>query len=57
MIYEHFFQQTEDQIIRVGLIGTGTYGMSLFSQVQLIPRLEIPVLCDRNIEALRHACR
>ena len=57
MIYEHFFQQTGDQFIRAGLIGTGTYGMSLFSQVQLIPRLEIPVLCDRNIETLRHTCR
>ena len=57
MIYEQCFRKTGGQSIRAGLIGTGSYGMSLFSQAQLIPRLEIPVLCDRNIEALRNACQ
>lgn len=57
MIYPQLFAQTGDRMVRAGLIGTGTFGLSLMTQVPFIHRLEIPVLCDRNIDALRRACR
>jgi predicted homoserine dehydrogenase-like protein len=56
MIYENLFQRIGDRIIRAGLIGTGTYGISLLAQAQFIPQLEIAVVCDQGIETARHAC-
>ena len=56
MIYEHLFAQNGDQQIRAGLIGTGAYGTLLLAQVQHIPRLEVPVVCDQDLGAARSAC-
>jgi len=56
MIYENLFSRAGDRPIYAGLIGTGTYGISLLSQTQLIPRLEIPVVCDRDPETAVQAC-
>lgn len=57
MIYPQLFAQSGNRKIRAGLIGTGTFGLSLMTQAPFISQLEIPVLCDRNIDALRQACR
>jgi len=56
MIYENLFSRAGDRPIHAGLIGTGTYGISLLSQTQLIPRLEIPVVCDRDPDTAMQAC-
>ena len=56
MIYEHLFAHNGDQQIRAGLIGTGAYGTSLLAQVQYIPRLKVPVVCDQDIGAAQRAC-
>jgi predicted homoserine dehydrogenase-like protein len=55
MIYENLFEQAGGKRIRAGLIGTGTYGISLFEQSQFISRLEIPVICDQEPEAAQRA--
>ena len=56
MIYDNLFAKAGKTKIRAGLIGTGTYGLSLLAQALLIPRLEIPVICDQNPETARQAC-
>jgi predicted homoserine dehydrogenase-like protein len=56
MIYEKLFKQTADKPINAGLIGTGTYGISLLAQARCIPLLEISVVCDRDPETARQAC-
>lgn len=57
MIYENLFNRAGDKRVRAGLIGTGTYGISLLAQAQSVTRLEIPVVCDQDIEAARRACQ
>jgi len=34
MIYRNLFEQTGDRRIRAGIIGIGTYGISLIAQAQ-----------------------
>jgi predicted homoserine dehydrogenase-like protein len=55
VIYEHLFRRSEKQSARAALIGTGSYGVSLLAQAQATPRLDIPVVCDRDLEAGRSA--
>ncbi len=57
MIYENLFERIDNKCIRAGIIGTGTYGISLLAQAQSIPRLDIPVVCDRDPETAQRACR
>jgi len=57
MIYANLFKRAGSRHIRAGLIGTGSYGISLLAQAQLLSRLEIPVVCDRNPETAQSACR
>lgn len=56
MIYDNLFAKAGKTVIRVGLIGTGTYGISLMAQARFIPRLEISVVCDLDPETARQAC-
>ncbi|MBW2412729.1 MAG: flagellar biosynthesis protein FlgA [Deltaproteobacteria bacterium] len=56
MIYESLFEQAGRKQISAGLIGTGTYGISLLAQSQHIPRLNIPVICDQDPQTARNAC-
>ena len=56
MIYDNLFAKADKTEIRAGLIGTGTYGISLMAQARFIPRLEIPVVCDQDPETARQAC-
>jgi predicted homoserine dehydrogenase-like protein len=57
MIYENLFEKIDNKCIRAGIIGTGTYGISLLARAQSIRRLEIPVVCDRDPETAQRACR
>ena len=52
MIYESLFEQTGNKQIKAGLIGTGTYGISLLAQTQRISRLNIPVICDQDLQCV-----
>ena len=56
MIYDNLFAKAGKTKIRAGLIGSGTYGISLMAQARFIPRLEIPVVCDQDPETARQAC-
>ena len=57
MIYENLFASAGAKHIKAGLIGSGTYGISLLMQVQSISRLDIPVVCDRDPDVAKDACR
>ena len=56
MIYGNLFARSGDMPVTAGLIGTGAYGISLLAQTQFIPRLRIPVICDRDLKIARDAC-
>ena len=57
MIYSNLFDQAGRKLVRAGLIGAGTYGVSLLAQVQFITGLEIPIICDQDVTAAREAWR
>ncbi|MCJ7735820.1 MAG: flagellar biosynthesis protein FlgA [Anaerolineae bacterium] len=58
MIYEHLFARVkEPAIVKAGLIGAGQFGAPIVTQAPFIPRLDVPVVADINIEAARHAFR
>ncbi|UCH23541.1 MAG: flagellar biosynthesis protein FlgA [Deltaproteobacteria bacterium] len=56
MNYDNLFAKAGKTKIRAGLIGIGTYGISLMTQARFIPRLEIPVVCDQDPKTARLAC-
>ncbi len=56
MIYESIFEQAAKKQINAGLIGSGTYGISLLAQTLCITRLNIPVICDQDPQITRQAC-
>jgi predicted homoserine dehydrogenase-like protein len=43
--------------VRVGLIGAGKFGSMFLAQVPSIDGLEIAVICDRDIDRAKAACR
>ena len=55
MIYSTLFDKADRKPVRAGLIGTGTYGVSLLAQVQSIASLEIPIICDQDVTRAREA--
>lgn len=57
MIYATLFEMADRKPVRAGLIGTGTYGVSLLAQVQSIAGLDIPIICDQDVTAARKAWR
>ena len=57
MIYENLLACAGDKRIKAGLIGSGSYGISLLSQAQSISRLDIPVVCDLDPERAQKAYR
>jgi predicted homoserine dehydrogenase-like protein len=58
MIYRQLIEQFgAGKVVRAGVIGTGHYATAVITQAQVIPQLEVPVVCDRDIEAARRACR
>ena len=50
------FEKAGDKLINAGLIGTGTYGISLLAQTQRVSRLNLPVICDQDPQTARQAC-
>jgi predicted homoserine dehydrogenase-like protein len=58
MIYQHLFDRVKaPATVRAGLIGAGQFGTPIVTQAPLIPRLDVPVVADINIEAGRQAFR
>lgn len=58
MIYRHLFDRVKTPaVVRAGLIGAGQFGTPIVTQAPLIPRLDVPVVADLNIEAGRQAYR
>ena len=58
MIYQHLFDRVQaPATVRAGLIGAGQFGTPIVTQAPLIPRLDVPVVADLNIEAGRRAFR
>lgn len=56
MIYSHLFARTpEPATVRAALIGAGNFGASIVTQSPLIPRLDLSVVADVNVEAGRKA--
>jgi predicted homoserine dehydrogenase-like protein len=43
--------------VRVGLIGAGKFGSMFLAQVPSIKGLEVALICDRDVERARAACR
>jgi len=56
MIYEQLFQRAKAETVSAGLIGVGTYGSTLLAQAGHVSRLDVPVICDRDVDVARHAC-
>jgi len=58
MIYQHLFDRVkEPETVRAGLIGVGQFGTPIVTQAPIIPRLDVPVVADINVEAGRLAFR
>ncbi|MCC6445842.1 MAG: hypothetical protein IT210_20605 [Armatimonadetes bacterium] len=56
MICQPLFDRAlEPQVVRAALIGCGSFGAPLVTQTRPIPRLEIRVVADTDIEAARSA--
>jgi len=43
--------------VRVGLIGAGKFGSMFLAQVPALAGIEVPLICDRDIDRARAACR
>jgi predicted homoserine dehydrogenase-like protein len=56
MNYQALLAQS-DRVVHAALVGAGEFGRSLVSQSRAIRNLDVRVLCDRNLEAARDACR
>jgi len=58
VIYQHLFDRVEEPgTVRAGLIGAGQFGTPIVTQAPIIPRLEVPVVADIDVEAGRQAYR
>lgn len=58
MIYSHLFARVQEPTtVRAALIGTGHFGTPIVTQAPLIPRLELSVVADVDVQAGRQAFR
>jgi predicted homoserine dehydrogenase-like protein len=58
VIYQHLFDRVRaPATVRAGLIGAGQFGTPIVTQAPLIPRLDVPVVADLDVEAGRRAFR
>jgi len=56
VIYQHLFDRVrKPAAVRAGLIGVGHFGTPIITQAPIIPRLEVPVVADVDVEAGRQA--
>ena len=58
MIYEHLFNRVKEPgTVKAGLIGAGQFGTPIVTQAPFIPRLDVPVIADIDVEAGKRAFR
>jgi predicted homoserine dehydrogenase-like protein len=56
VIYQHLFERVQEPTtVRAGMIGAGHFGTPIVTQSPIIPRLEVPVVADVDVEAGRRA--
>jgi predicted homoserine dehydrogenase-like protein len=56
MIYQHLFERVKRRgPVRAGIVGTGEFGTTIVTQSPIIPRLQVPIVADLDIEAGRSA--
>lgn len=56
MVYRQLLQQGDGRPVVAGVIGTGHYATAIITQAQAIPALDVPVVCDVDVEAAWRAC-
>jgi len=57
MIHQQLFERAgSPPAVRAGIIGTGHYATAIVTQARAIPRLDVPVVADANLQAARQAC-
>ena len=57
MNFEELLRAGEpSQAVRTALIGVGQFGLTLLSQSRRLTSLELPVLCDRDVNRVVDAC-
>jgi len=57
MNYQALFDRVKSGPVRAGVIGTGQYATAIVTQARVIPRLEVPVVADPDLEAALQAYR
>ena len=58
MIYRQLFNRVgAERVVWAGVIGAGQYATAIITQSPRIPRLDVPVAADVNVEAARRAFR
>ena len=50
MNYDAIFSQFEGRTVRAALVGAGQFGTSLLGQVERTDMLDVPVVCDLDVE-------
>lgn len=53
MNHEALLATAGERIVRAALVGAGQFGESLIGQAERIPRLSLPVVCDRDVDRVR----
>ena len=56
MLYDQLFEKFgKGKTVKVGIIGTGHFATAIVTQSQVIPQLDVSIICDLNIEAAQRA--
>jgi predicted homoserine dehydrogenase-like protein len=56
MIYEQLFARvTDPAVVRAGFVGSGVFSTPMITQAQIVPRLDVPIIADVDVEAGRSA--
>ncbi len=55
MVYRQLLERYGDRPVVTGVIGTGHYATAIVTQAQAIPALQVPIVCDVDVEAAMRA--
>ncbi len=55
MVYRQLIQRGGERPVVTGVIGTGHYATAIVTQAQAIAALEVPIVCDVDVEAAMRA--
>ena len=55
MVYRQLLEQGDGRPVVTGVIGTGHYATAIVTQAQVIPALEVAIVCDVDVEAALRA--